>query len=85
MTVTVAAARLRRRRSPSPGACRCPACYDAVTALLATRAGLLASLHLSGRRRLSAVALGLPDLGYLHGTDVAALARRDRGGDRRCR
>jgi methylisocitrate lyase len=51
-----------------------PGVFDAVTAKLAAGAGFSA-LHLSGAVT-SAVALGLPDLGYLHGTDVADLARR---------
>lgn len=70
---TTAAARLRATLS-EPGVVQAPGVFDAVTARLATRAGF-AALHLSGAVT-SAVALGLPDLGYLHGTDVADLARR---------
>lgn len=49
-----------------------PGVYDAVTALLAARSGARA-LCLSGAAT-SAVALGLPDLGHVHGTDIAARA-----------
>ena len=56
-----------------PGVIQAPGVYDAVTARLAARAGLSA-IHLSGAVT-SAVALGLPDLGYLHGTDIAQTAR----------
>lgn len=73
MAVTDAAARLRASLA-EPGVLQAPGVFDAVTAKLATRAGFSA-LHLSGAVT-SAVALGLPDLGYLHGTDVADLARR---------
>jgi len=68
-----AAARLRATLA-EPGVVQAPGVFDAVTARLATRVGFSA-LHLSGAVT-SAVALGLPDLGYLHGTDVAELARR---------
>jgi 2-methylisocitrate lyase-like PEP mutase family enzyme len=70
---STAASRLRATLA-EPGVVQAPGVYDAVTALLAARAGF-AALHLSGAVT-SAVALGLPDLGYLHGTDVAELARR---------
>ena len=73
MAVTDAAARLRAALA-EPGVLQAPGVFDAVTAKLATQAGFSA-LHLSGAVT-SAVALGLPDLGYLHGTDVADLARR---------
>ena len=73
MAVTDAAARLRAALA-EPGVIQAPGVFDAVTAKLATQAGFSA-LHLSGAVT-SAVALGLPDLGYLHGTDVADLARR---------
>ena len=53
-------------------ALQAPGVHDAVTAKLAAAAGFRA-LHLSGAVA-SAVRLGLPDLGYLHGTDVAAVA-----------
>jgi 2-methylisocitrate lyase-like PEP mutase family enzyme len=46
-----------------------PGAYDAVSARLAGSAGA-AALHLSGAT-VSAVELGLPDLGYVHGTDIA--------------
>lgn len=49
-----------------------PGVYDAVTALLAARSGASA-VCLSGAAT-SAVALGLPDLGHVHGTDIAARA-----------
>lgn len=68
-----AASRLRAALA-EPGVLQAPGVFDAVTAKLAARAGF-AVLHLSGAVT-SAVALGLPDLGYLHGTDVADLARR---------
>ncbi|MFN8168846.1 MAG: isocitrate lyase/PEP mutase family protein [Candidatus Nanopelagicales bacterium] len=68
-----AAARLRAALA-EPGVLQAPGVFDAVTAKLAARAGF-SVLHLSGAVT-SAVALGLPDLGYLHGTDVADLARR---------
>jgi methylisocitrate lyase len=73
MPVTDAAATLRTALA-EPGVVQAPGVFDAVTAKLATQAGFSA-LHLSGAVT-SAVALGLPDLGYLHGTDVADLARR---------
>jgi 2-methylisocitrate lyase-like PEP mutase family enzyme len=73
MPATDAAARLRAALA-EPGVLQAPGVFDAVTAKLATQAGF-SSLHLSGAVT-SAVALGLPDLGYLHGTDVADLARR---------
>jgi methylisocitrate lyase len=60
-------------------ALQAPGVHDAVTAKLAAAAGFRA-LHLSGAVA-SAVRLGLPDLGYLHGTDVAAAAWS--AGDRR--
>ena len=49
-----------------------PGVYDAPTAALAVAAGHRA-VHLSGAV-CSALALGLPDLGYLHGTHVAERA-----------
>lgn len=49
-----------------------PGVYDAVTARLAAGAGA-AAVCLSGAAT-SAVALGLPDLGHVHGTDIAARA-----------
>jgi len=73
MPATDAAARLRAALA-EPGVLQAPGVFDAVTAKLATQAGF-SVLHLSGAVT-SAVALGLPDLGYLHGTDVADLARR---------
>ncbi|HET8969968.1 MAG TPA: isocitrate lyase/PEP mutase family protein [Candidatus Nanopelagicales bacterium] len=57
-----------------PGVLQAPGVQDCPTALLATAAGF-GALHLSGAIA-SATTLGLPDLGYLHGTDVAELARR---------
>ncbi len=51
-----------------------PGVYDAVTALQATAAGFPA-LHLSGAIA-SATLLGLPDLGYVNGGDLASLAAR---------
>jgi methylisocitrate lyase len=71
--MTAASDRLRAALA-EPGVLQVPGVHDAVTARLATEAGFRA-LHLSGAVT-SAVALGLPDLGYLHGTDVADLARR---------
>jgi methylisocitrate lyase len=69
-----AAAQRLRALLAEPGVVQAPGVYDAVTAKLAAGAGFSA-LHLSGAVT-SAVALGLPDLGYLHGTDIADLARR---------
>ncbi|WP_328477606.1 isocitrate lyase/PEP mutase family protein [Actinoplanes sp. NBC_00393] len=46
-----------------------PGVYDPVTAALAVRAGHRA-VHLSGAA-VSAIALGRPDLGYVHGTQIA--------------
>lgn len=51
-----------------------PGVVDPVTALLAQREGAQA-LHLSGAVA-SAVLLGRPDLGFVHGSDLAALAAR---------
>ncbi|MGB0102219.1 MAG: isocitrate lyase/phosphoenolpyruvate mutase family protein [Nocardioides sp.] len=50
-----------------------PGVYDAVSARLAARAGV-AGAHLSGAVA-SAVTLGLPDLGFVHGVDIARVAR----------
>ena len=49
-----------------------PGVYDAVTALLAARAGFTA-MHLSGAI-VSATRLGVPDLGYVTGADIAEVA-----------
>ncbi|GIG50747.1 carboxyvinyl-carboxyphosphonate phosphorylmutase [Dactylosporangium siamense] len=49
-----------------------PGVYDPLTAALAVRAGFAAA-HLSGAA-VSALRLGLPDLGYLHGTHIASVA-----------
>ena len=57
-----------------PGCVQAPGVFDAVSARLLERAGFRVG-HLSGAIA-SAVGLGLPDLGYLHGSDVAALAAR---------
>ena len=72
MTTLDAAGRLRESLS-RPGVLQAPGVFDAVTAKLAANAGF-SVLHLSGAVT-SAVTLGLPDLGYLHGTDIADLAR----------
>lgn len=53
-------------------AVRLPGVYDAISAALAARAGA-AAVHLSGAT-VSAVELGLPDFGYVHGTDIARRA-----------
>ncbi|KQW53705.1 hypothetical protein ASC77_05425 [Nocardioides sp. Root1257] len=50
-----------------------PGVYDAVSARLAARAGV-AGTHLSGAVA-SAVALGLPDLGFVHATDIVRVAQ----------
>ena len=63
------------RPSPSPGCVQAPGVLRRGDRRAARRARASAALHLSGAVT-SAVALGLPDLGYLHGTDVADLARR---------
>ncbi|BAL90939.1 hypothetical protein AMIS_57190 [Actinoplanes missouriensis 431] len=49
-----------------------PGVYDPVTAALAVRAGHC-GVHLSGAA-VAAVALGRPDLGYVHGTQIAERA-----------
>ncbi|MGH9125642.1 MAG: isocitrate lyase/phosphoenolpyruvate mutase family protein, partial [Acidimicrobiales bacterium] len=49
-------------------------CFDALSARLATRAGL-SSLFLSGYCT-AATMLGLPDFGYLTQTEMAETARR---------
>ncbi|MBB2944395.1 methylisocitrate lyase [Actinoplanes lutulentus] len=49
-----------------------PGVYDPVTAALAVRAGHR-GVHLSGAA-VSAIALGRPDLGYVHGTQIAERA-----------
>lgn len=74
--MTAAVTRLRTSLT-SGDVVQAPGVFDAVSARLASEAGF-ACLHLSGAVT-SAVALGLPDLGYLHGTDVADLARRITG------
>jgi methylisocitrate lyase len=51
-----------------------PGVFDAVTALQASAQGF-AALHLSGAIA-SATLLGLPDLGYVHSSELAALAAR---------
>jgi methylisocitrate lyase len=71
--MTLASDRLRAILT-EPGCVQAPGCYDAVSALLLERAGFRVA-HLSGAIA-SAVTLGLPDLGYLHGSDVASLAER---------
>ncbi len=50
-----------------------PGVYDAVNARLAARAGVRGA-HLSGAVA-SAIALGEPDLGFVHGTDIARIAQ----------
>jgi methylisocitrate lyase len=52
-----------------PGVTHLPGVYDPPTAALAVRAGCSA-VHLSGAA-VAALALGLPDLGYVHGTHIA--------------
>lgn len=49
-----------------------PGAYDAVSAKLAARAGAR-GLHLSGAT-VSAVDLGVPDMGFVHATDIARRA-----------
>ena len=51
------------------GVTHLPGVYDPLTAALAARAGF-AAVHLSGAA-VAALALGLPDLGYVHGTHIA--------------
>jgi methylisocitrate lyase len=59
----------------TPGGLRhAPGVIDPVTALLAAAEGF-GALHLSGAA-VSAVALGKPDLGWVHATDIAAVAGR---------
>ena len=55
-----------------PSLVHLPGAYDAVSALLAARAGARA-LHLSGAT-VSAVDLGVPDFGFVHGSDIARRA-----------
>jgi len=74
--MTAASDRLRSILA-EPGCVQAPGCYDAVSALLLARAGFSVA-HLSGAIA-SAVTLGLPDLGYLHGSDIAATAQRITG------
>lgn len=50
-----------------------PGVYDAVSARLAARAGVVGA-HLSGAVA-SAVALGLPDLGFVHAADIVRVAQ----------
>ena len=71
--MTAASDRLRAILD-EPGCIQAPGVFDAVSALLLERAGFRVG-HLSGAIA-SAVGLGLPDLGYLHGSDVASLASR---------
>ena len=59
---------------PPGGLRHAPGVLDPVTALLAVAEGFSA-LHLSGAA-VSAVALGKPDLGFVHATDIAAVAAR---------
>lgn len=54
------------------GLTHAPGVVDPVTALLAAEQGFSA-LHLSGAV-VSATRLGRPDLGYVHGSDIAAVA-----------
>ena len=56
-----------------PDPVRLPGVFDAVSAAIAAQAGARA-VSLSGAA-VSAVELGLPDLGFVHGTDSAARAR----------
>ncbi|WP_216654189.1 isocitrate lyase/PEP mutase family protein [Nocardioides sp. zg-DK7169] len=58
--------------SEPDGLVHLPGVHDAVSARLASRAGARA-LHLSGAA-VSAVELGLPDMGFVHGTDIARRA-----------
>ncbi|WP_235735444.1 isocitrate lyase/PEP mutase family protein [Nocardioides alcanivorans] len=55
-----------------PDVVRLPGVYDAVSAALAVAAGARGAC-LSGAT-VSAIDLGLPDLGFVHGTDIAARA-----------
>jgi 2-methylisocitrate lyase-like PEP mutase family enzyme len=71
--MTTASDRLRSHLI-EPGCVQAPGCFDAVSALLLQQQGFKVA-HLSGAIA-SATSLGLPDLGYLHGSDIAALAER---------
>ena len=73
-TARASAAERLRAILAEPGCVQAPGVFAAVSARLLERAGFRVG-HLSGAIA-SAVGLGLPDLGYLHGTDVAALAAR---------
>ncbi|MCD4524397.1 oxaloacetate decarboxylase [Nocardioides sp. cx-173] len=72
MTSDIGAPQRLRALVGGPDVVHLPGVYDAVTALLAARAGA-AAVCLSGAAT-SAVALGLPDLGHVHGTDIAGRA-----------
>ena len=71
--MTVSSDRLRTVLA-EPGCVQAPGCYDAVSALLLARAGFSVA-HFSGAIA-SAVTLGLPDLGYIHGSQIAEAAQR---------
>jgi len=71
--MTVSSDRLRTLLA-EPGCVQAPGCYDAVSALLLARAGFSVA-HFSGAIA-SAVTLGLPDLGYIHGSQIAEAAQR---------
>ena len=60
-----------------PDLVRLPGVYDAVSAAIARQAGA-AAVSLSGAA-VSAVDVGLPDLGFVHGTDIATRARSMQG------
>lgn len=70
-TATTASGRLRELLA-GDDVVRLPGVFDAVSAALAVRAGARA-VCLSGAT-VSAVDLGLPDLGFVHGTDIARRA-----------
>jgi methylisocitrate lyase len=71
---TGTAAQRLRAILDEPGCVQAPGVFDAVSARLLAGAGFRVG-HVSGAIA-SAVGLGLPDLGYLHGSDIAALAAR---------
>ena len=71
--MTVSSDRLRTVLA-EPGCVQAPGCYDAVSALLLARAGFSVA-HFSDAIA-SAVTLGLPDLGYIHGSQIAEAAQR---------
>ncbi|WP_181309709.1 isocitrate lyase/PEP mutase family protein [Nocardioides campestrisoli] len=72
MTSATASAQRLRELLDGPAVVRLPGVFDAPSAALAAQAGASA-VCLSGAT-VSAVDLGVPDLGFVHGTDIARRA-----------